>query len=66
MRVTIAISLGCSLLLPVGTVNPVQTLKANDHELCHCTDDVTQHRKPRPNTEGHLMTWSIPLGICLS
>jgi hypothetical protein len=28
MRVTNAIPLGCSLLLPVGTVNSVQTLKA--------------------------------------
>jgi hypothetical protein len=28
MRETNGIPLGCSLILPVGTVNPVQTLKA--------------------------------------
>jgi hypothetical protein len=28
MRVTNSLPLGCSLLLPVGTVNSVQTLKA--------------------------------------
>ena len=27
MRVTYGIHLGCALLLPVGTLNPVQTLK---------------------------------------
>jgi hypothetical protein len=44
------IPLGHSLLLPVGTVNSVQTLKvlepeaglpASNHELCHCTGDAT-------------------------
>jgi hypothetical protein len=40
-----------SSLLPVDAVHCVQTLKGetsprpvpSNHELCHCTDDVTQH-----------------------
>jgi hypothetical protein len=38
MRVTNDIPLGCSLLLPVGTVNPVQTLKAN---MWRTTPDIS-------------------------
>jgi hypothetical protein len=48
MRVTNGIPLGCSLLLPVDTVNRVQTLKSlwlgtersAHHAFCHCTDRV--------------------------
>jgi hypothetical protein len=36
MRVTNTIPLGCSLLLPVGTVNSVQTLKADFAKLDSC------------------------------
>jgi hypothetical protein len=44
-------SLGCSLSYRLTPVNSAQTLKAHDatdpfganHELCHHTDDVTQH-----------------------
>jgi hypothetical protein len=38
-------------LSPVIAMNHVATLKANDHELCHCTGDVTQHHEPCCNTE---------------
>jgi hypothetical protein len=37
MRVANAISLGCSLLLPVDTVNCVQTLKALVMDGCRYT-----------------------------
>jgi hypothetical protein len=52
MRVTNGVPLGCSVLIPVHTVNSARTLKVwglvgrivhTNHELCHHTDDVTQH-----------------------
>jgi hypothetical protein len=40
--------LGCSILLRLKPSMCVgsETLKANDHELCHCTDDVTHTLLP--------------------
>jgi hypothetical protein len=49
-RVTNGLLLGSPLLLPVVIINHVETLKeleliekVANHELCHHTDDVTQH-----------------------
>jgi hypothetical protein len=38
MRLTNGIPLGCSLLLPVGTVNSVQTRKALPTQFCRSRD----------------------------
>ena len=41
--------------LTVATINHAATLQSFAHELCHCSDDVTQHcHKSYSNTEGRL------------
>jgi hypothetical protein len=42
-RVTIAIHLGCSLLLLVDTANSVQTLKVRSNYRCVCGPTHRQH-----------------------
>jgi hypothetical protein len=42
MRATNGIPLGCSLFLPVGTVNSVQTLKDDFKKCCSCIEQTAQ------------------------
>jgi hypothetical protein len=55
-----------TLMTSHKTLNHVATLKANVHELCPYTDDVTQHSKSCRNTEGHLLERSAPRSVVLS
>jgi hypothetical protein len=53
-RVANCILLGCSLLLPIGTVNPVQTLKAAGE--CHCNDLAAPHVHERSTLDRQVKT----------
>jgi hypothetical protein len=47
-----AMSSATALMTSHNTTNHAAPLKVNGHELCHCTDDVTQHHEPCQNAEG--------------